>query len=193
MREIGFDPAKMPLGKLKKTTIMQGYAVLKELSECLVGTSAISGGGGGGSSGGGGGSSGGGGGSSGGSSGGGGAVRAGMRDRVVELSNRFYSLIPHVSGGGDQGTRVRLDPISTPAMLKHKIEMVEALGQIELANKVIDTTAPAFDLHPVDAKYAQLKTSLTPIDVGSELHHIGVKSAVLMGPHLATTGSSDCF
>ena len=51
MREIGFDPNKMPLGKLKKTTVMQGYRVLQELSTLIVGASAISGGGGGGSGG----------------------------------------------------------------------------------------------------------------------------------------------
>ena len=167
MREIGFDPAKMPLGKLKKSTIMQGYEVLKELSECLVGTSAISGGGAAGA--GAGSSSAGAGGAASGSNGG--AVRAGMNHKVLELSNRFYSLIPHTSEG-DRGTRTTLAPISTPAMLKHKIEMVEALGQIELANKVIDTKAPEFNLHPIDAKYAQLHTSLTPIDTASPLHKL---------------------
>ena len=35
MREIGFDPAKMPLGKLKKSTIMAGYQALKELGEII--------------------------------------------------------------------------------------------------------------------------------------------------------------
>ena len=65
MLEIGFDSEKMPLGKLKKATILQAYAALKELSELLVTGGGGGGGGGGGSSGGGGGSS-----SSGGSGGG---------------------------------------------------------------------------------------------------------------------------
>jgi hypothetical protein len=39
----------------------------------------------------------------------------------------------------------RLPPIDTPSLLKSKIEMVEALGEIELASRVIDTKGGAFD------------------------------------------------
>ena len=46
MLEIGFDSEKMPLGKLKKATILQAYAALKELSELLVTGGGGSGGGG---------------------------------------------------------------------------------------------------------------------------------------------------
>lgn len=35
MKEIGYDAKKMPLGKLAKSTIQQGYVVLKDLSEAL--------------------------------------------------------------------------------------------------------------------------------------------------------------
>jgi poly [ADP-ribose] polymerase len=154
MREIGFDPNKMPLGKLKKTTVMQGYKVLQELSQLIVGGSAISGGGGGG----------GGGGSGGGGSSGGGGVASADMPRVYELSSQFYSIIPHTSDG-DRGTRTVLPPINTAKMLKDKIEMIEALGEIELASRVIDTKAAVFDMHPIDARYAQLKTKLTPSTV----------------------------
>jgi len=87
----------------------------------------------------------------------------------MDLSNEFYSIIPHTSVGS-RGTRTVLPPIDNVKLLKQKIEMVEALGNIELASRVIDTKAPAFDMHPIDAKYAQLKTKMTPIDVGSSLH-----------------------
>ena len=50
----------------------------------------------------------------------------------------------------------RLPLIDTPSRLKAKIEMVEALGEIELASRVIDTKAPAFDKHPLDLKYDQI-------------------------------------
>ena len=171
MREIGFDPAKMPLGKLKKSTVMQGYQVLQELSQLLVG------GGGGGTSAGGAGASAGGAGAS---SNGGGMV-AGGAARVTELSNRFYSIIPHTSEG-DRGTRTALPPISTPALLKQKVEMVEALGEIELASRVIDTKQAAYDMHPIDARYQQLKAKLAPIDIGSDLHKSAPTHAGL-NPH----------
>jgi len=131
--------------------------VLQELSQLIVGGSAISGGGGGG------------GGSGGGGSSGGGGVASADMPRVYELSSQFYSIIPHTSDG-DRGTRTVLPPINTAKMLKDKIEMIEALGEIELASRVIDTKAAVFDMHPIDARYAQLKTKLTPIDVGSSLH-----------------------
>ena len=154
MREIGFDPAKMPLGKLKKSSVMQGYKVLQELSTLIVGGGAISGGG----------SS-----SGGGASSNGGGVVAGGSARVLELSNQFYSIIPHTSDGS-RGTRTVLPSINTPTLLKEKIEMVEALGEIELASRVIDTKQAAFDMHPIDARYNQLHINLTPIDIGSDLH-----------------------
>jgi hypothetical protein len=47
---------------------------------------------------------------------------------ITELSNRFYSLIPHVSYDSGGGTRARLPPINTVHLLKEKIEMIEALG-----------------------------------------------------------------
>jgi poly [ADP-ribose] polymerase len=185
MREIGFDPNKMPLGKLKKETLLQGYEVLQELSKLIAGDAngGGGGGGGGGSSGGGGGGSSGGGASS--SSSGravsnGGSVAAGGRQRVLELSNRFYSIIPHTSAG-DRGTRQPLEPIATPSALKAKIEMIEALGNIELASRVIDTKSLASVTHPIDARYAQLKTELTPIDKGSSLHKM--LSAYLQNTH----------
>lgn len=55
----------------------------------------------------------------------------------------------------------RLPLIDTPSRLKAKIEMVEALGEIELASRVIDTKAPAFDKHPLDLKYDQIGATLT--------------------------------
>ena len=33
MKEIGYDPKKMPLGKLSKSSIEKGYEALKKLSE----------------------------------------------------------------------------------------------------------------------------------------------------------------
>ena len=94
MREIGFDPNKMPLGKLKKTTVMQGYRVLQELSTLIVGASAISGGGGGSGgasdpNAGGGGAS-----SSGGSGGSGGGPSGANKQRIMVQPRATLKAIP---------------------------------------------------------------------------------------------------
>ena len=73
---------QMPLGKLKKETILKGYQVLQNISKLVAGAS--SGGGGGASS--------------------GGSV-AGSHAALLDLSNQFYSLIPHVSYDDQGGTR----------------------------------------------------------------------------------------
>jgi poly [ADP-ribose] polymerase len=168
MREIGFDPAKMPLGKLKKKTILDGYEALRELGEVIRSN--------------------------------GGAVAGGASGKqlagksmgavdvdasspaykqIVELSNRFYSVIPHTTE-----KRQRLPPIETAQMLKDKIDMLEALGEIELASRVIDTKGLGCDVHPVDARYAQLKAQLTPIDKGSPLH--ALLNRYLQNTHAST-------
>ncbi|KAL1526711.1 hypothetical protein AB1Y20_015410 [Prymnesium parvum] len=50
--------------------------------------------------------------------------------------------------------------------------MVEALGNIELSSRVITPASAAGRLHHIDARYAELKTALKPIDVGSETHQL---------------------
>ena len=177
MREIGFDAERMPLGKLQKRTILEAYKCLQQLSQILVPGATISGGGGGASSAGAA--------MSGGSMGGGGVAPL-HRGRIEELSNGFYSLIPHVSSFADgSGTRARLPWIDTPAKLKEKIEMVEALGNIELAQRVISTgKGSGFDVHPIDAKYNSLGTRLTPIDKGGATH--AMLAEYIANTHAAT-------
>jgi len=87
----------------------------------------------------------------------------------MRLSNRFYSLIPHISYDDNGGTRAKLPLIDSPQTLKAKVEMCEALGNIQIASRVIDTQL--CDVHPIDAKYNQLKARLVPIDKGSETHN----------------------
>ena len=177
MREIGFDAERMPLGKLQKRTILEAYKCLQQLSQILVPGATISGGGGGASSAGAA--------MSGGSMGGGGVAPL-HRGRIEELSNGFYSLIPHVSSFADgSGTRARLPWIDTPAKLKEKIEMVEALGNIELAQRVISPgKGSGFDVHPIDAKYNSLGTRLTPIDKGGATH--AMLAEYIANTHAAT-------
>ena len=56
--------------------------------------------------------------------------------------------------------------------------MIEALGNIELASRVIDTKSADFETHPVDARCAQLQSALnhvhpspfTPLSSTPSLH-----------------------
>jgi hypothetical protein len=88
------------------------------------------------------------------------ALNAG-RKPALDLSNQFYSLIPHVTQG------MRPPPaISTVQMLKEKMAMVESLADIEIATKLLRqaSTGPESLLNPIDATYEKLKCAFTPIE-----------------------------
>ena len=101
----------------------------------------------------------------GGSSGGGGVCN---HPEVTRLSNKFYTLIPHVIGR--QKDAMSNMAINTAQKLKDKLELVDALGNIEVATQLLSAAGAAADTHPVDARYAQMRTRLTPVDTSSELH-----------------------
>ena len=61
----------------------------------------------------------------------------------MRLSNAFYSLVPHISWSEGGGTRARLPPIDNARLLQQKREMLETLGNIELATKALGSTAGA--------------------------------------------------
>jgi poly [ADP-ribose] polymerase len=57
------------------------------------------------------------------------------RSTIVTLSNSFYTLIPHNFG-------MKLPPaIDNLELLTQKIQLIEALGQIEIANSVLREAA----------------------------------------------------
>ena len=61
------------------------------------------------------------------------------------------------------------------------------LGNIEIASRLLDSSQIDSTIHPVDARYAQLGSTLTPIDAGSELH--GLLAQYLKNTHAATHAS----
>jgi len=122
MIEVGYDAKKLPLGRLSKKTIQQGYEVLKQISEEL---------------------------------------DKAKPQNLVYLSNEFYTLIPH-----DFGMRVPV-VIKDKTLLKQKLEMVEALADIEIATKLLKVTSGGRD-NPVDVHYQKLKCGITPLDKKSE-------------------------
>jgi hypothetical protein len=80
---------------------------------------------------------------------------------LAELSSEFYSLIPHDFG------RKRPQIIDSPQLLKSKLEMLETLGDLEIATKMLSQSKD-LDVHPIDSAYGTLKTKLTPVEKDSK-------------------------
>ncbi|XP_021313014.1 poly [ADP-ribose] polymerase 2 isoform X1 [Sorghum bicolor] len=124
MVEIGYNADKLPLGKLSKSTILQGYDVLKRISN---------------------------------------VISKADRRQLEQLTGEFYTVIPH-----DFGFRkMREFIIDTPQKLKAKLEMVEALGEIEIATKLLEDDSSDQD-DPLYARYKQLHCDLAPLEADSD-------------------------
>ncbi|KAF9361508.1 Poly [ADP-ribose] polymerase 2 [Mortierella sp. NVP85] len=130
MKELDYDAEKMPLGKLAKSTILQGYEVLKQISEVINNSKPST----------------------------------NNSHTLMELSSQFYTVIPHNFG------RNTPPVISTAPALKKKLEMLEALGEIEIAQKLIkETKKEIHTVNPLDQHFASLKLNkLEPLDKSSD-------------------------
>ncbi|XP_073049745.1 poly [ADP-ribose] polymerase 2 [Primulina eburnea] len=84
------------------------------------------------------------------------------RKTLERLSGEFYSVIPHDFGFKNMSLFI----IDTPQKLKTKLEMVEALGEIEVATKLLEDDIDLED--PLDSQYRRLHCELTPLEVNSE-------------------------
>ncbi|XP_051118900.1 poly [ADP-ribose] polymerase 2 [Andrographis paniculata] len=84
------------------------------------------------------------------------------RKTLEQLSGEFYTVIPHDFGF----KKTSLFTIDTPQKLKSKLEMVEALGEIEVAMKLLEDDNDLED--PLYSQYSRLHCELTPIEVNSE-------------------------
>ncbi|XWS46632.1 hypothetical protein CRYUN_Cryun14cG0085200 [Craigia yunnanensis] len=84
------------------------------------------------------------------------------KSQLEQLSSEFYTVIPH-----DFGFRKMRDfVIDTPQKLKKKLEMVEALGEIEVATKLLTDNTEEED--PLHYRYQQLHCELIPLGNDSE-------------------------
>ncbi|KAK8565495.1 hypothetical protein V6N12_059055 [Hibiscus sabdariffa] len=150
MMEIGYNADKLPLGKLSRFTILKGYDVLKRIAD---------------------------------------VIDQSNRSKLEQLSSEFYTVIPHDFGfrkmresssprpslvvpNNNITTDMELSVagdfvIDTPQKLKKKLEMVEALGEIEVASKLLtDDTMEEED--PLHYRYQQLHCELVPLDNDSK-------------------------
>ncbi len=59
--------------------------------------------------------------------------------------------------------------INTPEKLKAKLDMVQALGDLEIASRLLEQEERS-EMADVDAKYEKLKCRLMPVDKIVRLH-----------------------
>ncbi|KAJ6879990.1 hypothetical protein NC652_033357 [Populus alba x Populus x berolinensis] len=84
-------------------------------------------------------------------------------EKLEELSGEFYTIIPHDFGFN----KMREFAIDNHYKLKCKLEMVEALGEIEIATSLIKDDIYTQE-DPLYSKYHCLRCELVPLDVGSK-------------------------
>ncbi|OQV17931.1 Poly [ADP-ribose] polymerase 2 [Hypsibius exemplaris] len=84
------------------------------------------------------------------------AISPGSRE-FTEASNEYYTRIPHSFG------MRRPMIINTPGLLKRELELLETLGDIEVAMRVLNDKA-VFDENPVDRHYNTLRMDIQPIE-----------------------------
>ncbi|KAJ3046051.1 Poly [ADP-ribose] polymerase 2 [Rhizophlyctis rosea] len=77
---------------------------------------------------------------------------------LMELSSQFYTIIPH-----NFGMR-RPPPINTAKLVKDKLEMIESLGDIDIATTLMKDVKQQLDKNPIDVEYGTLKCDLSPIE-----------------------------
>lgn len=107
-------------------------------------------------------------------------IRAGQHGRaLIEACNEFYTRIPHDFG-------LRTPPlIRTEKELSDKVQLLEALGDIEIAIKLVKTELQSPE-HPLDQHYRKLKCALHPLD--HESYEFKVISQYLQSTHAPTHG-----
>ncbi|KAL6210371.1 hypothetical protein ACLB2K_015604 [Fragaria x ananassa] len=101
------------------------------------------------------------------------------RRMLEQLSGEFYTVIPHDFGFKKMSNFV----IDTPQKLKQKLEMVEALGEIEVATKLLnDDTGTQED--PLYSNYQSLRCDLIPL--GTDSDEFDMVSKYLHNTHAKT-------
>ncbi|CAG8909903.1 unnamed protein product [Penicillium egyptiacum] len=121
---MSYDAHKLPLGKLSDRTLKSGFSVLKEISE-LMATPSVA------------------------------QARYGQPygDAIETLSNRYFTLIPHVFG------RHRPPTLNTNAQIKKEVDLLEALTDMDVANEIMVSSKEGKeddDTHPLDRQFQSL-------------------------------------
>ncbi|CAL8343212.1 unnamed protein product [Merluccius merluccius] len=103
--------------------------------------------------------------------------RKGSRRDLLDACNQFYTRIPHDFG-------LKTPPmISSEEDLKEKIALLEALSDIQIAVKMVQSSANS-DEHPLDRQYHSLNCQLQSLDAGCNEYQ--VVSKYLQSTHAPT-------
>ncbi|CAE6457586.1 unnamed protein product [Rhizoctonia solani] len=157
LSEMNYDANKLPLGKLAKSTILNGFTALKGIAEVLAQPNGAKA-----------------------------AEYGGQRQACIALTNAYYSVIPHSFG------RRHPTIIDRPETLKKELELVDALGDMEIANKIMSDSRPkdadGNPINPLDANMRSLDLkSIDPVARGSQ--EWGAIANYISGTHGATHSS----
>ncbi|OOQ89951.1 putative poly(ADP)-ribose polymerase PARP [Penicillium brasilianum] len=121
LASMSYDAQKLPLGKLSERTLKAGFSVLKELAEILVDPSLST-------------------------------SRYGTTLGAAQesLSNRYFTLIPHVFG------RNRPPILVSDALIRKEVELLEALTDMDVANEILKDSKQADEIHALDRQFQSL-------------------------------------
>lgn len=136
MAQCNIDANKCPLGAITKKQVAKGFSVLEQVDQLL---------------------------NSGKKEGKGPKLSAyAQQCEIVELSGRFYTLIPHAYGMSQPPL------LNNQAILKQKFDLVAMLGDIEIAQGL--QAGGDDSINPIDKKYQQLQAELTHIKTSAPIH-----------------------
>ncbi|KAL2010392.1 hypothetical protein VTN00DRAFT_6199 [Thermoascus crustaceus] len=130
MADMSYDAHKLPLGKLSKRTLQAGFQILKDLSELIANPSLA-------------------------------ASKHGTTFTAAaeDLSNRYFTTIPHVFG------RNRPPVINHGDYIKREVKLLEALTDMEIANEIVKGSKDTDTIHPLDRQFMGLgMQEMTPLD-----------------------------
>uniref|UniRef100_A0A8C4DMA6 Poly [ADP-ribose] polymerase n=1 Tax=Dicentrarchus labrax TaxID=13489 RepID=A0A8C4DMA6_DICLA len=103
--------------------------------------------------------------------------KKGSSRELLEACNQFYTRIPHDFG-------LKTPPmIRSEAELKEKISLLEALSDIQIAVKMVQSSNDS-DEHPLDRQYRSLQCQLQPLD--SATNEYKVVEKFLQSTHAPT-------
>ncbi len=152
MVDIGLDWRLMPLGRLTAAQIKQGYEILEKIQQTIDTIQLLS-------------------------------NAKGkkltensneiqrLRNKLPALSNEFYMLIPHNfygAKGSNAWGYARPEEISTTALVRTKLNMLDSLTNIEIATNLIVTPPKSDAQSQLDAIYDSLGVDIEEVDAKSQ-------------------------
>ncbi|MCJ1389085.1 hypothetical protein MMC18_001939 [Xylographa bjoerkii] len=135
MAAMSYDANKLPLGKLSKRTLKSGFEALKELAELLSNPSLADE-----------------------------VHNMTYGEAILEISNSYYSTIPHSFG------RNRPPVINSNDLLKKEVELLESLSDMSIAEEIMKGAKDEVgsSVHPLDHQYAALGLNeMAPLEATS--------------------------